>query len=51
MWDLHFDPESNVVDVHVGNLRRKLKEAAELELLHTVRGVGFRLVSPDRAEE
>jgi len=51
VWDLHFDPESNVVDVHVGNLRRKLKEAAELELLHTVRGVGFRLQSPDREEE
>jgi len=51
VWDLHFDPESNVVDVHVGNLRRKLQEAAELELLHTVRGVGFRLVSPDREEE
>src|SRR5437773_12254955 len=50
VWDLHFDPESNVVDVHVGNLRRKLQEAAELELLHTVRGVGFRLVSPDREE-
>jgi len=51
VWDLHFDPESNVVDVHVGNLRRKLKEASELELLHTVRGVGFRLQSPDREEE
>ncbi len=50
VWDLHFDPESNVVDVHVGNLRRKLQEAAELDLLHTVRGVGFRLVSPDREE-
>jgi len=50
VWDLHFDPESNVVDVHVGNLRRKLQEAAELDLLRTVRGVGFRLVSPDREE-
>src|SRR6266568_3077288 len=30
VWDLHFDPESNVVDVHVGNLRRKLQDAAEL---------------------
>ena len=50
VWDMHFDPESNVVDVHVGNLRRKLQEAAELDLLHTVRGVGFRLVSPDREE-
>jgi len=50
VWDLHFDPESNVVDVHVGNLRRKLKDASEIELLHTVRGVGFRLVSQDRED-
>ena len=51
VWDLHFDPESNVVDVHVGNLRRKLHEAADQELLHTVRGVGFRLQSGDQEDE
>jgi DNA-binding response OmpR family regulator len=43
VWDMHFDPESNVVDVHVGNLRRKLARAAGEALLATVRGVGFRL--------
>jgi DNA-binding response OmpR family regulator len=43
VWDMHFDPESNVVDVHVGNLRRKLKEAAGTNLIATVRGVGFTL--------
>jgi len=43
VWDMHFDPESNVVDVHVGNLRRKLHEAAGMPLIHTVRGVGFTL--------
>lgn len=43
VWDMHFDPESNVVDVHVGNLRRKLNRAAGESLLGTVRGVGFRL--------
>jgi len=47
VWDMHFDPESNVVDVHVGNLRRKLKRAAEVDLIVTVRGVGFKLVLPD----
>ncbi|HSC58460.1 MAG TPA: response regulator transcription factor [Gemmatimonadales bacterium] len=41
VWDMHFDPESNVVDVHVGNLRRKLKQAAGEQLIATVRGVGF----------
>ncbi|MEQ1854930.1 MAG: response regulator transcription factor [Longimicrobiales bacterium] len=41
VWDLHFDPMSNVVDVHVGNLRRKLGRPSRDELLHTVRGVGY----------
>ncbi|HWA40420.1 MAG TPA: response regulator transcription factor, partial [Gemmatimonadales bacterium] len=43
VWDMHFDPESNVVDVHVGNLRRKLVAAAGEQLIATVRGVGFSL--------
>lgn len=41
VWDLHFDPMSNVVDVHVGNLRRKLRKAGGTPMVHTVRGVGF----------
>jgi DNA-binding response OmpR family regulator len=41
VWDLRFDPMSNVVDVHVGNLRRKLGGSAKDTLLHTVRGVGY----------
>ncbi len=43
VWDMHFDPESNVVDVHVGNLRRKLAQLAGRNLIVTVRGVGFSL--------
>lgn len=43
VWDMHFDPESNVVDVHIGNLRRKLVSAGGTHLLQTVRGVGFSL--------
>lgn len=43
VWDMHFDPESNVVDVHIGNLRRKLDLAAGESLIRTVRGVGFRI--------
>ena len=50
VWDMHFDPESNVVDVHVGNLRRKLKEAAGEQLIQTVRGVGFTLRRNGREE-
>lgn len=41
VWDLTFDPMSNVVDVHVGHLRRKLRRASPDPLLQTVRGVGY----------
>ena len=41
VWDLSFDPMSNVVDVHVGHLRQKLRDAGVDQLLHTVRGVGY----------
>lgn len=41
VWDLTFDPMSNVVDVHVGHLRRKLGGSGKDPLLHTVRGVGY----------
>lgn len=41
IWDMHFDPESNVVDVHVGNLRRKLTDATGEVWIETVRGVGY----------
>jgi DNA-binding response OmpR family regulator len=41
VWDLHFDPMSNVVDVHVAKLRRKLKAGGENALIHTMRGVGY----------
>jgi two-component system, OmpR family, copper resistance phosphate regulon response regulator CusR len=43
VWDLSFDPGSNVVDVHISNLRRKLEQGGAPRLLHTVRGVGFAL--------
>jgi len=41
VWDLTFDPMSNVVDVHVGHLRKKLGSAGDGPLVHTVRGVGY----------
>jgi two-component system OmpR family response regulator len=43
VWDMHFDPESNVVDVHVGNLRRKLRRQTSSQRIDTIRGVGFSL--------
>lgn len=47
VWDMTFDPGTNVVDAHVSNLRKKLEEAGEPRLIHTVRGVGYVL----RAEQ
>jgi two-component system, OmpR family, response regulator len=41
VWGLEFDPESNIVDVYVGYLRRKIDEDGERPLLHTVRGAGY----------
>jgi DNA-binding response OmpR family regulator len=47
VWDLHFDPMSNVVDVHVAKLRKKLTSGGEGALIHTVRGVGYLLSTED----
>jgi len=43
VWKLSFDPGTNVIDVNVGRLRRKLEYGTDNEILSTVRGVGFRL--------
>lgn len=46
IWNYHFDPGSNVVDVHIGRLRRKLEDGFASPILHTVRGAGYKL-SPE----
>jgi two-component system OmpR family response regulator len=46
VWDLHFDPMTNVIDVYVGRLRRKVDSGGTYPLIHTVRGVGFCLRAP-----
>jgi len=43
VWGMDFDPESNVVDVYVGYLRRKIDAEGEVRLLQTVRGAGYML--------
>ena len=43
VWDYHFDPGTNVIDVHLSRLRKKVDEGFGRPLLHTVRGVGYRL--------
>jgi two-component system OmpR family response regulator len=41
VWDYHFDPQTNVIDVHVSRLRQKIDKNFESPLLHTVRGAGY----------
>ncbi|OZB44345.1 MAG: DNA-binding response regulator, partial [Thiomonas sp. 14-66-4] len=41
VWDMNFDSDTNVVDVHVRRLRSKLDEPFAQPLLHTVRGAGY----------
>jgi two-component system OmpR family response regulator len=46
VWDLHFDPSTNIIDVYVGRVRRKVDDQQAYPLIHTVRGVGYRLRAP-----
>ncbi|KJG14277.1 response regulator transcription factor [Photobacterium iliopiscarium] len=41
VWSYHFDPKTNVIDVHIANLRKKLELDGEPSLIHTVRGAGY----------
>jgi two-component system OmpR family response regulator len=43
VWDYHFDPQTNVIDVHISRLRAKIDKGFDRPLLHTVRGAGYRL--------
>ena len=43
VWDYHFDPQTNVIDVHISRLRRKVDKGFESPLIHTVRGAGYKL--------
>lgn len=43
VWDYHFDPQTNIIDVHVSRLRTKIDKPFDKPLLHTIRGAGYRL--------
>jgi DNA-binding response OmpR family regulator len=49
-WDANYDPFSNVIDVYVARLRRKVDQPGEHQLIETIRGVGYRLAAPERSE-
>lgn len=46
VWDLHFDPQTNVVEARMSRLRNKVDEAHAAKLIHTVRGAGYVLKEP-----
>jgi two-component system OmpR family response regulator len=43
VWDYHFDPQTNVIDVHISRLRSKIEKGFDTPILHTVRGAGYML--------
>lgn len=47
VWDYHFDPQTNVVDVHISRLRSKIDKDFDKPMLTTVRGAGYKLSDPD----
>jgi two-component system OmpR family response regulator len=50
VWDYHFDPQTNVIDVHISRLRQKIDRGYEQEMLQTVRGAGYTLRAPEQAK-
>jgi two-component system OmpR family response regulator len=49
VWDYRFDPQTNVIDVHISRLRQKIDRGFEAPLIRTVRGAGYCLSAPDAA--
>ena len=41
VWDYHFDPQTNVIDVHISRLRAKIDKGQDVALLQTIRGAGY----------
>ena len=46
VWDIHFDPRTNIVETHISRLRTKVDKGFEAELIHTVRGAGYCVRGP-----
>ncbi|MAU28073.1 MAG: DNA-binding response regulator [Alphaproteobacteria bacterium] len=41
VWDLHFDPQTNIIDVHISRLRKKIDKGHKVQLVQTIRGAGY----------
>lgn len=48
VWDYHFDPQTNVIDVHMSRLRKKIDKQFDSALIHTIRGAGYVLKAPEK---
>jgi DNA-binding response OmpR family regulator len=46
VWDCHFDSETNLIEVYINRLRQKMDQDRPVKLIHTIRGVGYRLGTP-----
>ena len=46
VWNYHFDPQTNVIDVHISRLRQKVDKTFNVPLIETVRGTGYRIADP-----
>ena len=49
VWNLHFDPQTNLIDVHISRLRQAIDRGFSPPLLHTIRGVGYSISDPGRS--
>jgi two-component system, OmpR family, response regulator len=49
VWNYHFDPQTNVIDVHISRLRQKIDRGFEPPLIHTIRGAGYCVREPEAA--
>jgi DNA-binding response OmpR family regulator len=51
VWDENFDPFSNLIEVYIQRLRRKVDDEHSHKLIHTLRGEGYRLATPNEAND
>ena len=49
VWDYRFDPQTNVIDVHISRLRQKIDRGFDVPLIQTIRGAGYSLRDPRKA--
>jgi two-component system OmpR family response regulator len=47
VWDVHFDPQTSVVESHISRLRAKINHGFEFNVIHTLRGIGYKFLAPN----